>query len=134
VDAGPIHLFRSSEELFVKQERKQIPMKSAPTILHVGLDVHKETIAVAIASGEGSLRHYGDIPGHLLRAVDQLLKKCKGPERNCASAPSPVRGYHASFSLPVSGRYGLMKEETPFASRLAFAGRVSSRIWSVCRG
>jgi len=50
-DAGPIHLFRSSEELFVKLERKQILMKSAPNILHPpGLAVHKETIDFSIAS------------------------------------------------------------------------------------
>ena len=53
-------------------------MKSAPTILHVGLDVHKETIAVALASGEGSVRQYGDIPGHL-QAVDTLIKKLQRP-------------------------------------------------------
>ena len=40
-------------------------MKSARNILRLGLNVHKETIAVAIASGEGSVRHYGDIPGQL---------------------------------------------------------------------
>jgi len=53
-------------------------MKSAPTILHVGLDVHKETIAVALASGDGSVVHYGDIPGHL-QAVHTLLKKLQKP-------------------------------------------------------
>jgi hypothetical protein len=42
VDAGPIHLFGSSEELSVKQEKKQTPMKSVPRILHLGLDVHNE--------------------------------------------------------------------------------------------
>ncbi|HXT40820.1 MAG TPA: hypothetical protein VN887_12475, partial [Candidatus Angelobacter sp.] len=35
-------LFRSSEELFIKQEWKQTLMKSARNILHLGLDVHKK--------------------------------------------------------------------------------------------
>ena len=53
-------------------------MKSDTTILHLGLDVHQETIAVAIASGDGSLRHYGEIPGYL-QAVDTLIKKLQMP-------------------------------------------------------
>jgi transposase len=53
-------------------------MKSGANILHLGLDVHKETIAVAIASGEGPVRRYGEIPGHL-QAVDTLIKKLQKP-------------------------------------------------------
>ena len=43
VSAGSIHRFGSSEEPVIKQERKQIPMMNKKTILHPGLDVHKET-------------------------------------------------------------------------------------------
>ena len=53
-------------------------MKSVRNILHLGLDVHKETIAVAIGSADGSVRRYGEIPGHL-QAVDQLLTKLQKP-------------------------------------------------------
>jgi transposase len=49
-------------------------MKSARNILHLGLDVHKESIAVAIGCGDGSVRRYGEIPGHL-QAVDQLISR-----------------------------------------------------------
>ena len=58
-------MFSSSEELSVKQERKQTPMKSAPNILPIGLDVHKESIAV-IAAADGSVRCA--IPGLILEA------------------------------------------------------------------
>jgi hypothetical protein len=47
-------------------------MKSAATILHLGLDVHKESIAVAIAASDESVRPDGEIPGHS-QAVDRLL-------------------------------------------------------------
>lgn len=52
-------------------------MNSSPTkpsIKHVGLDVHGETIAVAIAEAIGEVRSYGNIPAHS-HAVDKLHKK-----------------------------------------------------------
>jgi transposase len=45
------------------------------TMHYIGLDVHKETIAVAIAPGNTTeVRHYGIIGG-TLEAVDKLVKK-----------------------------------------------------------
>ena len=42
---------------------------------YIGLDVHKETIAVAIAPGNtAEVRHYGIIGG-TLEALDKLIKK-----------------------------------------------------------
>src|SRR5438093_11169712 len=67
-------MFSRSEELPLNKKGKQTPMKTAQTILHVGLDVHKESITVAIASPDGSVRRYGEIPGHN-HAVDKLLQK-----------------------------------------------------------
>ena len=52
-------------------------MNSSPTILkikYVGLDVHAETIAVAIADSSGALRSYGIVPAHT-HSVDKLVKK-----------------------------------------------------------
>ena len=45
------------------------------TVHYIGLDVHKETIAVAIAPAENTeVRSYGIING-TLEALDKLIKK-----------------------------------------------------------
>src|SRR5438034_2539700 len=67
-------MFSRSEERSLNKKGKQTPMKAAQTILHVGLDVHKDSVAVALAAQDGSLRRYGEIPGHI-EAVDKLLKR-----------------------------------------------------------
>jgi transposase len=47
---------------------------------YIGLDVHKETIAVAIApAGDTEVRHYGIIGG-TLNALDKLIGKLQQPE------------------------------------------------------
>jgi transposase len=49
------------------------------TVHYIGLDVHKETIAVAIAPAENSeVRSYGIING-TLEALDKLIKKLQQP-------------------------------------------------------
>jgi transposase len=45
----------------------------------VGLDVHKDTIAVAIAGEDGEVRSLGTIPNEL-DAVRRLVRKLEGPE------------------------------------------------------
>ena len=47
-------------------------MKKA--IIHIGLDVHAQTIAIAIAEGSAEPRHYGSITSDL-HAVDKVLAK-----------------------------------------------------------
>jgi transposase len=48
-------------------------------IHHIGLDVHKDSIAVAIATPDGEVRHYGNIGGKLAD-VDRLIKKLQKPD------------------------------------------------------
>jgi len=47
-------------------------------IHYIGLDVHKESIAVCIAPAGGELRFYGTIGGKLAD-MDKLLKKLQHP-------------------------------------------------------
>ena len=49
------------------------------TVHYIGLDVHKETIAVAIApAGDTEVRHYGVIGGKVAD-IDNLIKKLQKP-------------------------------------------------------
>ena len=47
---------------------------TAKTIKYVGLDVHAETIAVAVADSHGDLRSYGNIPAHTV-ALHKLHRR-----------------------------------------------------------
>ena len=52
-------------------------MNPSPTphiIKYVGLDVHAETVSVAIADSTGQLRSYGTVPAHS-HSMDRLHKK-----------------------------------------------------------
>jgi len=54
------------------------PSPTVKTIKYVGLDVHAETIAVAIAVPGEEVRHYGTIPAHT-HAIDRLHQRLSEP-------------------------------------------------------
>ena len=61
------------------------------TITYVGLDVHKETIAVALAEGgnRGTAHDYGQI-ANTPTALKRLVSKLTRTGANCVSATRPV--------------------------------------------
>jgi transposase len=50
------------------------PSPTAPSVKYVGLDVHAETLAVAIADPTGEVRSHGNIPAHT-HALDKLHRR-----------------------------------------------------------
>ena len=76
-------------------------------IHYIGLDVHKESVAVSIAPGDSTeVRHYGAIGGRL-EDLDKVIKKLEAPEvelRFCRSANalqrvSQIQPQHDAVSI-----------------------------------
>ena len=54
-------------------------------VYYVGLDTHKESIAIAIAEAGGEVRAYGQIGG-TLDALDKAIKKIEKPAHGSRTA------------------------------------------------
>lgn len=82
-------------------------MKSVNYSAYIGLDVHKDTIAVAVANPErqGEVRFYGNISS----AKDSVIRRlcCLNRKATICSLPNPRR-------LGVRGFYGLKMFEKRF--------------------
>jgi hypothetical protein len=76
----------------------------ADRITYVGLDVHKESIVVAVAAGglRGEVREYGRI-ANTSAALDRLLRKLGGDGMGCGFA---TRRGHAVMAFNVDCRPG----------------------------
>ena len=70
-------------------------MDSENIAAYVGLDVHKETLAIATPEWLGEVRYYGTINNEVL-AVHRLCQKLQGPYGNILSC---YEGDPCSFGL-----------------------------------
>ena len=68
----------------------------------LGLDVHAETIAVAIAEADGEVRSLGTIPNRL-ESIRKLIKKLGPPERLRACYEAGPTGYVLYWQLAELG-------------------------------
>src|SRR3981189_1609203 len=68
----------------------------------LGLDVHAETIAVAIAEADGEVRSLGTIPNRL-ESIRKLIKKLGPPERLRACYEAGPTGYVIYWQLAELG-------------------------------
>ena len=72
------------------------------TMRHVGLDVHAETIAAAVAEPDGSVRELGTI-AHRPEAVRKLVKKLGGAPHLRVCYEAGPTGYALYWQLTALG-------------------------------
>ena len=70
-------------------------MKKSSTVF-VGMDVHKESIEIAIAD-EGEVRRYGEVGGDAA-AVDRVVRKLRSAHRDFPARNSRSSGISARIS------------------------------------
>jgi transposase len=71
-------------------------------VIFVGLDVHAETIAVAVAEADGSVRSLGVIPNRA-ESVGRLVRKLGKPEQLRVSYEAGPTGYVLYWQLSELG-------------------------------
>ena len=79
-------------------------MKKSKEVLYLGLDVHAESIAVALAEAgrDGEVRNYGEIP-NTFHSIDKLLRKLGHPDKElrvCYEAGPGKAELPSSFRTP----------------------------------
>ena len=68
----------------------------------LGLDVHAETIAVAVAEEHGEVRSFGTIPNRV-ESVRKLVKRLGSPEHLRACYEAGPTGYALYWQLTALG-------------------------------
>lgn len=71
-------------------------------VRHLGLDVHAETIAVAVAEPSGEVRSLGEIPNRP-EAVRRLVTKLGAPDELRACYEAGPTGYVLYWQLTALG-------------------------------
>ena len=81
------------------------PSPTTPTVKHVGLDVHADSVAVAIAEDHDSVRSYGNIPAHT-HSLDRLHARLSadGSEVRYVYEAGPT-GFWLSRHLAAKGLF-----------------------------
>ena len=81
-------------------------------VLYLGLDVHAENVAVAIAEAgrDGEVRNYGEIP-NTFHSVDKLMRKLGHPDNGRMSGIFPFQ--HCARPARRRQRLGAAAQDVP---------------------
>src|SRR5258707_14179257 len=97
-------------------------------IKFVGLDVHAETIAVAVAEQEGEIRSLGMIPNRE-ESVRKLVKKLGPVEQLRFCYEAGPTGYVLYWQLTKMGAAGTVVGPTLVPGKVGDRGKTDRREW-----